>query len=87
MLKYSYTHDGLTTVEPSYDFGKNAWDFAVSRRIYGNDVVRASYRSSTKVLGLDWTRTSSLNGSFKVCYFYLHKFLSLFNCRWHAFMC
>ncbi|CDP02823.1 unnamed protein product [Coffea canephora] len=66
MLKYSYTHDGLTTVEPSYDFGKNAWDFAVSRRIYGNDVVRASYRSSTKVLGLDWTRTSSLNGSFKI---------------------
>lgn len=65
-LKYSYTHEGLTTVEPSYDIGKNAWDFAVSRRVYGNDVVRASYESSTKVLGVEWTRNSSLNGSFKV---------------------
>ncbi|KAL3527084.1 hypothetical protein ACH5RR_011740 [Cinchona calisaya] len=65
-LKYSYTHDGLTTVEPSYDIGKNAWDFAVSRRVYENDVVRASYQSSSKVLGVEWTRTSSLNGSFKV---------------------
>lgn len=65
-FKYSYTHEGLTTVEPGYDFGKNAWDFAVSRRLYANDVFRASYQSSNKVLGLDWTRNSGLNGSFKV---------------------
>lgn len=65
-LKYSFTHGGLTTVEPSYDFGKNAWDFAVSRKIAGNDVVSARYQSYRKVLGLDWKRNTSSSGSFKV---------------------
>lgn len=65
-LSYSYTHKGLTTVEPSYDFARNSWDFAVSRRVYGTDVVRASYQSSNKILGVNWTRCSGVNGSFKV---------------------
>ena len=42
-LKYTYVHGGLTTFEPSYDFSKNSWDFAISRRVYGDDVFRAAY--------------------------------------------
>ncbi|KAL0314716.1 UNVERIFIED_CONTAM: Outer envelope pore protein 24B, chloroplastic [Sesamum angustifolium] len=65
-LKYSYLHGGLTTFEPSYDLGKNTWDFAVSRRVYGDDVFRATYQTSSKNLGLEWSRSSKLNGSFKI---------------------
>lgn len=65
-LKYSYLHGGVTTFEPSYDVAKDSWDFAVSRKVFGDDVFRASYVTSSKVLGLDWTRSSKLNGSFKV---------------------
>ncbi|KAK4429172.1 Outer envelope pore protein 24A, chloroplastic [Sesamum alatum] len=65
-LKYNYLHGGLTTFEPSYDLGKNTWDFAVSRRVYGDDVFRATYQTSSKNLGLEWSRSSKLNGSFKI---------------------
>ncbi|KAL2249718.1 outer envelope pore protein 24A, chloroplastic [Sesamum indicum] len=65
-LKYSYLHGGLTTFEPSYDLAKNTWDFAVSRRVYGDDVFRATYQTSSKNLGLEWSRSSKLNGSFKI---------------------
>lgn len=65
-LKYSYTHKGLTTIEPTYDFSTNSWDFALSQKVYANDVVRASYNSSSKILGLDWMRNSDLNGAFKI---------------------
>ncbi|XP_050365097.1 outer envelope pore protein 24, chloroplastic [Argentina anserina] len=65
-LKYSYVHGGVTTFEPSYDLAKNSWDFAVSRRVYGDDVFRASYQTSSKHLGLEWSRNSKMNGSFKV---------------------
>ncbi|PRQ27012.1 outer envelope pore protein 24, chloroplastic [Rosa rugosa] len=65
-LKYSYLHGGVTTFEPSYDVAKNSWDFAVSRRVYGDDVFRASYQTSSKLLGLEWSRNSKVNGSFKV---------------------
>ncbi|CAI9110739.1 OLC1v1010813C1 [Oldenlandia corymbosa var. corymbosa] len=65
-LRYSYNPDGLTTVEPSYDFGSNAWDLSVTRMVHANDVVSASYQSSSKVLGFDWRRITSSNGSFKV---------------------
>ncbi|XP_027092894.1 outer envelope pore protein 24B, chloroplastic isoform X2 [Coffea arabica] len=64
-LKYTYVHGGLTTFEPSYDFSKNSWDFAISRRVYGDDVFRAAYQTSSKNLGLEWSRNSKLNGSFK----------------------
>lgn len=66
-LKYTYVHNGITTFEPSYDLVKNAWDFAVSRKVYGDDVCRATYQTSGKVLGLEWSRNSKVNGSFKVC--------------------
>ncbi|CAA2976425.1 outer envelope pore protein 24A, chloroplastic-like [Olea europaea var. sylvestris] len=65
-LKYTYIHGGLTTFEPSYDLGKNAWDFMVSRRVYGDDVFKAMYQTSSRDLGLEWSRSSKLNGSFKI---------------------
>ncbi|KAI5656043.1 hypothetical protein M9H77_24836 [Catharanthus roseus] len=65
-LKYTYVHGGLTTFEPSYDWVKNSWDFAVTRRVYGDDVFKASYQTSSKNLGLEWSRSSKFNGSFKI---------------------
>ncbi|CAA2999564.1 Hypothetical predicted protein [Olea europaea subsp. europaea] len=65
-LKYTYIHGGLTTFEPSYDLGKNAWDFMVSRRVYGDDVFKAMYQTSSRDLGIEWSRSSKLNGSFKI---------------------
>ncbi|GAB2291304.1 Outer envelope pore protein 24, chloroplastic [Dionaea muscipula] len=65
-LKYSYLHGGVTAFEPSYDLGKNAWDFSVSRKVFGDDVVKASYQSSDRNLGLEWSRNSKTSGCFKV---------------------
>ncbi|KAK1395651.1 Outer envelope pore protein 24 [Heracleum sosnowskyi] len=65
-LKYTYLHGGVTTFEPSYDIAKDSWDFAVSRKVYGDDVFKATYQTSSKALGLDWTKTSKQNGSFKI---------------------
>ncbi|KAI7728766.1 hypothetical protein M8C21_028695 [Ambrosia artemisiifolia] len=65
-IKYSYVHGCVTTVEPSYDFGDNSWDLAVSRRLDDGSVVRGSYRSATKVLGMDYRTKSVGHGSFKV---------------------
>ncbi|CAN0879065.1 Outer envelope pore protein 24B, chloroplastic [Linum grandiflorum] len=65
-VKYSYNHGGLTTFEPTYDVAKNTWDFAVSRRVYQDDVCRATYQTSSKLLGLEWSRNSKFNGKFKV---------------------
>ncbi|KAJ8772543.1 hypothetical protein K2173_027720 [Erythroxylum novogranatense] len=65
-LKYTYVHQGLTTFEPCYDLAKNSWDFAVSRRVYGDDVFKGTYQSSSKALGLEWSRNSKFNGAFKV---------------------
>ncbi|KAE8675276.1 Outer envelope pore protein 24 [Hibiscus syriacus] len=64
-LKYSYVHGGVTTLEPCYDFGKNAWDFAISRRVY-DDVFKATYLTLSKDLALEWSRNSKFNGTFKV---------------------
>lgn len=76
-FKYSYLHGGVTTFEPSYDLAKNSWDFAVSRRVYGDDVFRASYQTSSKLLGLEWSRNSKINGSFRVIDFCCCDFLVL----------
>lgn len=65
-LKYTYVHGGATTFEPIYDLAKNSWDFAVSRKVYGDDVFRATYQTSSRNLGLEWSRNSKFNGSFKV---------------------
>ncbi|KAI3794218.1 hypothetical protein L1987_36847 [Smallanthus sonchifolius] len=65
-VKYTYIHGGVMTVEPCYDFGDNSWDLAVSRRLHDDSVVRASYQSSTRVLGMDYRTKSFDNGSVKV---------------------
>ncbi|KAK4599718.1 hypothetical protein RGQ29_009665 [Quercus rubra] len=65
-LKYTYVHGGVNTFEPSYDLAKNSWDFAVSRRVYDDDVLRASYQTSSNVLGLEWVRNSKHQGAFKI---------------------
>nr|XP_043634543.1 outer envelope pore protein 24A, chloroplastic-like [Erigeron canadensis] len=61
-VKYCYVHGGVTSVEPSYDFGNNSWELGVSRRIVDGSVVRGCYRSDTKVLGVD-LRTKSFSGA------------------------
>ncbi|KAJ8567505.1 hypothetical protein K7X08_019713 [Anisodus acutangulus] len=66
-LGYSYVHKGLTTFEPSYDFAKNSWDVAVSQRVYEDNVVKTSYQSSSRVLGLEWSKNPSSSGGFKIC--------------------
>ncbi|KAL5704549.1 Outer envelope pore protein 24 [Ranunculus cassubicifolius] len=65
-LKYTYVHGGVMTFEPSYDVSKNTWDFALSQRVFGDDVFKAHYQTSSKVLGLDWSRNSKINGTFKI---------------------
>ncbi|XP_020594837.1 outer envelope pore protein 24, chloroplastic [Phalaenopsis equestris] len=67
-LKYAYAHGefGRVLVEPIYDVSKNAWDFAVSRKFDGGDSLKASYQTSSKVLGLEWNRDSKINGCFKI---------------------
>ncbi|KAK2977034.1 hypothetical protein RJ640_011092 [Escallonia rubra] len=64
-VKYSYVLGGLTAFEPCYDFASNSWDFAVSQRVYDDDLVRASYKTSSRVLGVDWCRNSGPSGGFK----------------------
>ncbi|KAJ0973647.1 hypothetical protein J5N97_015612 [Dioscorea zingiberensis] len=67
-VKYAYAHGELrrTAFEPCYDFSKNAWDFAISNKFEGGDSVKATYQTSTKLLGLEWNRDSKINGSFKI---------------------
>uniref|UniRef100_A0ACD5WER1 Uncharacterized protein n=1 Tax=Avena sativa TaxID=4498 RepID=A0ACD5WER1_AVESA len=67
-VKYTYAHGAgrLTTIEPTFDTAKNAWEFAVARKFDSGDSVRGTYQASTKQLGLEWTRSSTVGGSFKV---------------------
>lgn len=65
-LKYTYIHGGLTTFEQSYDFASDSYDFAVSQKVYGDNLLKASYQTSSKVLALDWSRSSKSTGSYKI---------------------
>lgn len=65
-LGYSYVHKGLTTFEPSYDLAKNSWDVSLSQRVDEDNVVKASYQSASKVLGLEWCKNPSSSGGFKI---------------------
>lgn len=65
-LKYTYMHGAKSTFEPSYDIAQNSWDFTVSQRLSDEDILRASYQTSSRVLGLQWSRNSMLNGTLKV---------------------
>ncbi|PON67480.1 Outer envelope pore protein 24B [Parasponia andersonii] len=66
-IKYSYLQGGLRTFEPCYDLAKNSWDISVSQRVLDGDVIRAYYRTSSKVLGLEllWQGLNR-DGRFKI---------------------
>lgn len=65
-LKYTFLHNGQTMIEPSYDISKNSWDFSISKRVYGDDVLKAMFQTSSKNMTLEWSRSSKPFGSFKV---------------------
>lgn len=65
-FKYTYVHGGVTTFEPSYDLAKDTWDFAVSRKVYVDHMLKATYQTSSQNLALDWSTKSKMIGSFKV---------------------
>jgi hypothetical protein len=67
-VKYAYAHGELrnTVFEPCYDSGKNAWDFALTRKLEGGNAVKGTYNCSSKLLGLEWSRDSKTDGTFKV---------------------
>lgn len=65
-IKYRYSHNGLTTVEPGYNFDRKGWQLAASHKFSGGDVVKASYKSDRKILGVDFVKNTG-DGNFKVC--------------------
>lgn len=67
-VKYVYAHGEMrrTVIEPCYDVSKNVWDFAVSRKFEGGDAIKATYQTSAKTLGLEWSKDSKVNGCFKI---------------------
>ncbi|XP_078180763.1 outer envelope pore protein 24B, chloroplastic-like [Carex rostrata] len=67
-VKYAYAHGELrnTVFEPCYDTGKNTWDFALTRKLEGGNAVKGTYNCSSKLLGLEWSRDSKTDGTFKV---------------------
>ncbi|XP_078180760.1 outer envelope pore protein 24B, chloroplastic-like [Carex rostrata] len=60
-VKYTYAHGESqnTTLESCYDTGKNTWNFALARKFECSDVLKGTYNSSSKLLGLEWTRDSN----------------------------
>lgn len=67
-VKYSFVQGGIRTIEPCYDFSNNSWDISVSQRVLDGDLMKAFYKTSSKVLGLEWSSQSLSNqgGRFKV---------------------
>ncbi|TKY75141.1 Outer envelope pore protein 24 [Spatholobus suberectus] len=67
-LRYVYAHKGDRgiTFKPCYDVAKNSWDFAISKRFNGDDSLRASYNTSSRMLGLEWSWNSKLNRCYKI---------------------
>ncbi|XP_031494115.1 outer envelope pore protein 24A, chloroplastic [Nymphaea colorata] len=65
--KYTFSHGGgVRTFEPCYDLMNNTWDFAASHKVFGGDVIKASYHTPKKLVGLEWSRDSKEMGSFKI---------------------
>ncbi|XVF84813.1 hypothetical protein PTKIN_Ptkin17bG0069600 [Pterospermum kingtungense] len=60
-LKYSYVHRGLTTFEPCYDLANKSWGLSVSRRFFGGDLIKATYQTANRVLGVEWSCSSLVN--------------------------
>ncbi|XP_074576081.1 outer envelope pore protein 24B, chloroplastic-like [Curcuma longa] len=72
-LKYTFARRKLTVVEPAYDFKDRAWAVAVSRKFDGGDAVRGSYEAKNRKLELEWSRTFTGKGSFKVSASFMKK--------------
>ena len=45
--------------------------------------LKATYQTTSKVLGLEWSRNSKINGNFKVCAF----LASYFHMQWKICRC
>nr|XP_018682838.1 PREDICTED: outer envelope pore protein 24, chloroplastic-like [Musa acuminata subsp. malaccensis] len=67
--------DFSNKVSVSYSFGtpgackdvsKNAWDFALTRKFEGEDSLEATYHTTNKNLGIEWSKDSIVNGCFKI---------------------
>ncbi|URE09194.1 hypothetical protein MUK42_22378 [Musa troglodytarum] len=67
-VKYKYEHGERRrmVVEPSYEVAANAWGLDVSSKFEGGDAVKASYRAAAKTVELEWSRASTVNGTFKI---------------------
>jgi hypothetical protein len=67
-VKYTYAHgaDRFTTIEPVFDTKANAWEFTVTMKFQGGDVVKGTYHTSNKLLRLEWNKDSKAGASFKV---------------------
>ncbi|KAL0360696.1 UNVERIFIED_CONTAM: Outer envelope pore protein 24, chloroplastic [Sesamum radiatum] len=65
-LGYTYEYGGSTTFEPSYDVLKNSFELAVSHRVHEDNVLRATFDTSSKTLGVELSQRSKLNGSLKI---------------------
>lgn len=66
-LKYTYVHGSGTTLEPSYDFGTEAWHFTAFKKVSQHDTARCGFDAHHNTVGLEWTRDSKEYGQFKVC--------------------
>lgn len=75
-VKYAYANGELrnTVFESSYDSGKNAWDFALTRKLEGGNAIKGMYKCSSKLLELEWSRNSKTDGTFKVTFSVAYSF-------------
>nr|XP_024385265.1 outer envelope pore protein 24B, chloroplastic-like isoform X2 [Physcomitrium patens] len=65
-LKYTYVHGSGTTLEPSYDFGTEAWHFTAFKKVSQHDTARCGFDAHHNTVGLEWTRDSKEYGQFKI---------------------
>ncbi|XP_042417453.1 outer envelope pore protein 24B, chloroplastic-like [Zingiber officinale] len=72
-LRYTFARRKLVVVEPAYDFKDRAWAVAVSRSFDSGDAMRGSYEAKNRKLELEWSRTFTDKGSFKISASFMKK--------------
>eukprot|EP00850_Spirogloea_muscicola_P016071 SM000128S26204 [mRNA] locus=s128:167662:168948:+ [translate_table: standard] len=65
-VRYSYTHDGRTTVEPSYDFATENWGVGVKQRLDNTDSLKLHYSHYDRRGEIEWLKEPVDTGSFRV---------------------
>ncbi|XP_038978632.1 outer envelope pore protein 24, chloroplastic-like [Phoenix dactylifera] len=67
-VRYTYAHGALrrTVIEPCYDVKANAWDVAVTRKFERGNAVKATFRTSSRSVDLEWTGDIPLNTTIKI---------------------